>query len=1035
MRRTICFIILTLFAVSGVLAQGFGKNKVQYEDFDWRYIQSEHFDVYYSEGQERIAEFTAETAERALKLIESSWDYSLEGRIKFIIYASHNRFQQTNVSLSIQEESLGGFTEFLKNRVVLPYTGNYEAFRHVIHHELTHAVNLRMFYGSGFQSIIIGVATSDIPLWFSEGLAEYESRGGWDVEADMFMRDATITGYLPPIDYLGGYFAYKGGQSVFYYLDRRYGKEKVGEFVNKVRSSREVPRSLKSAAGISLEDFNRAWQQWLRKIYWPGVVDYETPEDIAERVTNHRKIGNYVNNGGALSPDGQKIAYLSDRADYFDVWLHDLESNKSHRLLQGERSGDFEQLKWLDARMSWSPDGESITFASKAGALDAINILDVKKRDIVKRYRPKLDGIFNPTWSPDGKRIAFVGMKSGQSDLYYYELESGTLVQVTDDIFSDDDPAWGADSQTLYFASDRKDSLRVAGYDPAFQMWEFNYRTMDIFRVKPGAESCERLTTTEFQEKNPTVSPDGKHLVYISDSTGISNLYRMNLETLHSEAITNALTGCFQPSYSAKSNRLVFTSFYEGGYDLYLLKTPDGMPAKAPALTAFRKHGTPEAIEQTSGAQAESSAESMELRESSREFARYVFADDIGQAVDIDQKKSEDTLNTRKPTGGFFSKKYRTKFTPDYVYATAAYSSFFGAQGTGQILFSDVMGNQLILLNTDLYYDFNNLDNSNFSAQYYYLPNRINYGAGLFRYVYYLDAGNVRDQTLQLQLDLSYPFSKYTRAELIVSGFGIDRAEWLIDQNNQYDYRSTGRRRILLPELGYVHDTVVWGSTGPVNGTRYRVSGSYSPNLQSDRDKNEVWSSEFFTVKGDVRQYFRVGRDYSWASRVTAGLSGGPEPQRFFMGGVSNWINRRFENDEIPTEEINDFYFSSFITPFRGGDYFEKRGTGNRFFLTNQEFRFPVIRYLQMGWPLPLTLADVRGALFTDIGAAWFDDTFKLTTRDDAGRRRLYDLQTAYGFGWRSNLGFLLLRWDVAWSTDGVDTSKPRYYFSLGAEY
>jgi predicted metalloprotease with PDZ domain len=53
--------------------------------------------------------------------------------------------------------------------VVLPFTGNYESFRHVIHHELTHAVNLRMYYGTGFQSILIGVATSDIPLWFTEG--------------------------------------------------------------------------------------------------------------------------------------------------------------------------------------------------------------------------------------------------------------------------------------------------------------------------------------------------------------------------------------------------------------------------------------------------------------------------------------------------------------------------------------------------------------------------------------------------------------------------------------------------------------------------------------------------------------------------------------------------------------------------------------------------------------------------------------------------------------------------------------------------
>ena len=79
MPRKVSFILALLLLVASALAQGFGKNKVQYVEFDWRYIQSEHFDVYYSEGQERIAEFTAETAERALKLIEASWDYSLEG--------------------------------------------------------------------------------------------------------------------------------------------------------------------------------------------------------------------------------------------------------------------------------------------------------------------------------------------------------------------------------------------------------------------------------------------------------------------------------------------------------------------------------------------------------------------------------------------------------------------------------------------------------------------------------------------------------------------------------------------------------------------------------------------------------------------------------------------------------------------------------------------------------------------------------------------------------------------------------------------
>ncbi|MDD5088255.1 MAG: BamA/TamA family outer membrane protein, partial [bacterium] len=282
----------------------------------------------------------------------------------------------------------------------------------------------------------------------------------------------------------------------------------------------------------------------------------------------------------------------------------------------------------------------------------------------------------------------------------------------------------------------------------------------------------------------------------------------------------------------------------------------------------------------------------------------------------------------------------------------------------------------------------------------------------------------------------SYPFSKYNRVELNVGGYAVDRARWVdYDEANNLieDYRAKARRRVLLPELAYIHDTVLWGSTGPINGSRYRFSYAYSPDIGQNGLVNRPYA-EFYTLKGDIRSYFRLGNDYSWASRVTGGISDGPDPQNFFLGGVSNWINRRFENNQIP-DAIDDFYFSSFIVPFRGADYFEKRGTGNRFFLVNQEFRYPMVESLRMRWPLPLSIRDIRGVLFTDVGAAWDDNTFKLTAEDEMGKRRLADLQTAYGFGMRSWLGFFVLRWDVAWATDGVSTTQPRYYFSIGAEY
>jgi Tol biopolymer transport system component len=1001
----------------------FGKNKVQYETFHWRYIESEHFDVYFTEDGEGIAEFVAETAEQALEKIQRSFNYRLEDRITIIAYLSHNNFEQTNVTFELPEESLGGFTEFLKNRVVIPFQGNYEEFRHVIHHELTHAVMLRMLHGNGFQSILVGAATLQLPLWFSEGLAEYESRNGWDAESDMFLRDATIGGYLPDMDMLGGYMAYKGGQSILYFIDQRYGSQKVGEILTKLRSNRDLEKSIKSAIGLDMEEFNKRWKTWLRRAYWPRVADMKAPEEFAERLTDHMKWRNFVNNGPSVSPDGEQVAFLSDRTDYFDLYLLNVNTKKLQKLLRGERSGNFEELKWLDSRISWSPDGRMITFASKAGKSDAIYLLDVKKRKIRRSFRWPLDAMFKPVWSTDGEMIAFIGVNKGHSDIYYFNIADGILQKVTDDIFSDDDPCWAPDSKSIAFVSDRRDSLRVRGYDQRIAMHRMDYHQQDIYTLKLGDDYARRLTFTETNERAPVYTPDGTMLVYSANASGVYNLCRMNLETMESEAFTNCLTGCLQPSYSANTRRMVFTALNDGGYDIFLLKNGLEKPAIALVPTLFQQKGTVnfEEIPPTpSSAPGGTSG-------ASRPYARYIFAEGGGIESKTSVSDTEETKTSRLPSGGFSSKNYRVKLTPDFVYATAAYSSFFGVQGSSQILFSDVLGNHLIYLNTDLYYDFNNLDNTNFQLEYYYLPRRLNYGASLYRNVYYLDGGLVRDRTLQFGLYLAYPFSKYSRAEMDIAGHTVDRDHYDFDNG---DYHYTSKRRVLLPQLSYIYDGVLWGMTGPINGSRYKVSYAYSPRLQSASSR-ETWGASFYIMKGDFRHYIRLRQNYTWASRIAGGLSGGEKPQLFFMGGVWNWINREYQGD-LPVSDIDDFYFASFIVPFRGGKYFEYKGT--RFFLTNQEFRFPMVRDLKFGWPLPLELRNIQGTIFTDIGATWNGDSLKIVESTPGGDR-LRDLHVAFGFGPRLRLGFFLLQWDVAWKTDFLDTSKPSYYLSLGAEF
>ena len=246
MKRIIIKIILLFFFLPSIIFGQFGKNKVQYKDFDWYYIQTEHLDIYFNQDGETLAEFTSKAAENALTSIQNSFNYKINNRITLIIYNSQNDFQETNVIDQYLSEGIEGFTELFKNRVVIQFMGSYKKFRHLIHHELVHAVMNDMFYGGSIQNIISNNISINIPGWFSEGMAEYQALG-WDVDTDMFIRDAAINEYLPDIPALDGYFAYRGGQAVFYYIERKYGKEKIGELIGKIKSTGSVEAGFKEA--------------------------------------------------------------------------------------------------------------------------------------------------------------------------------------------------------------------------------------------------------------------------------------------------------------------------------------------------------------------------------------------------------------------------------------------------------------------------------------------------------------------------------------------------------------------------------------------------------------------------------------------------------------------------------------------------------------------------------------------------------------------------------------------------------------------
>ncbi|MEW6701856.1 MAG: biopolymer transporter Tol, partial [Bacteroidota bacterium] len=594
MRKILYSFALSFFLSSISFAQ-FGQNKVNYKELEWQYIQTKHFDIYFSQGGEKIAEFTASASEDALAQIQKDINYQINNRISLIVYNSHNDFQETNVTDEYTGQGTGGFTEPFKNRVVFPFEGSYEKFRHVIAHELVHAVMRDMYYGGTVQNIISRGITLQLPLWFWEGSAEYLSQG-WETKSDMFIRNAVISENLPDINYLDGYLAYRGGQALFRFIAETYGRQKIGELMNKIQNLSSLEPALKAAIGIGLEDLNERWKKNLKKKYWPDVATLKDPDELSKRLTDNKKVGGFYNTSPALSPQGDKIAFISDRDIYLDVYIMDSQNgNVMKRIVESGKTQDFEELTVLHPSLSWAPDNKRLALSSKAGGFDVITIIDSETE---KSYELpfQLPGIESVNWSRDGNKLVFSAQNSIQSDLYIYNFTTQQLTNITNDIYSDSEPVWTPDGRRIIFSSDRGSNLTQTIPTIDFMMYNHNYEQLDLYSIDIESKKVDRITDWDLSsEKYAAVSADGKEILFVSDRNGINNIYRKKIKTSEQEpvkssldykavALTNSQSDLGQLSLSYDGKKLVFTALYNLGYNIFLVNNPFEMKSDVDSL-------------------------------------------------------------------------------------------------------------------------------------------------------------------------------------------------------------------------------------------------------------------------------------------------------------------------------------------------------------------------------------------------------------------------------------------------------------------
>lgn len=1039
-------------------AQSFGQNKVQYRDFDWNYIQTPHFDVYYYGSEQDLAEFTADVAEDSYEQISVHLRWDLKRRVSIMVYNSHNDFQQTNVVGAYMREGIGGVTELFKNRVVFPFNGNYEQFRHVIHHELVHAVINDMVYGGSMQHVISSRTKIRVPIWSNEGLAEYLS-SNWDTKADMVMRDIAIHERMPSVKELNYFMAYKGGQSLWRFIAGKYGREKIGDVFRSMKITQNAERGYERALGMNFTDLTTQWHKYLKKEYWADVEDRTPLEDMSKKLTDHKKARNFYNVSPALSPDGSRVAVLSDQTGYFDIHILDAMTGKRiKKLVKGNRSVDFEELKWLQPGLSWSPDSKKIVVAAKAGKGDVLHIINVKTRKSQK-IELEMDGVFSASWSPKGNEIAFVGHVGISSDIFIYDVNKRTTRKITDDIFTDSYPSWNPTGTQIVFVSDRGE--HVSG-EYNGMMVDHNYSQTDIYTVDVHSKKIERITATDHNESHPIWANTRNSLFYTADYKGVWNLFIHPLpnefdpesgevqDKTEPYAVTNVLTGLQQPTLSGNDDMLIFAGYAGIGWDLYSIANPFRLQEKTVSPTHYI---TMNAADDEKIADLRKHKTTQQGKGFSEGYSDWIFArgyEHFNSSLEEPQVAELVSVDSTKMDGHYIPKSYKTRFTLDIISGNLQISNVFGTRGMTYFSFSDILGDHKIAFGTEMVLT---LENSDYFFYYAYLKNQIDYhfvafqNADFFNVDYY-SLGRLRHYGLQGFI--SFPFSRFQRLDYGLSWHNINYSileQTKPDEFNQIRYLTTysSDYSTILPTLSWVYDNSVFGFTGPIDGFRQNVVVTVNPGYGSDNLK-------FQTLKTDARKYWRFGKDYTIAARGFLGKSMGANKQKFFLGGIPYLLGGGGETNGVTDESpfrrvildtsnvslIHDIYFTEYAFPLRGVRFAERFGYNAALF--NLEFRFPFINYLALGFPLKVIFGNIRGHAFMDVGAAW-DDANEFTTTQWPERYGSGDSGefspwvTTVGLGTKINLGYFLLRIETAWDKNDTGYSKPQWYFSLGPDW
>lgn len=1071
----------------------FGQNRIQYKRFDWTYYATENFEVYYYPGGKEYAVDALSFLESEFTKLTDVLGYAPYTRTKIFIYTSAEDMQQSNIGIGGDVYTIGGKTDFVKLQVEIAYPGTSSAFKKEIVEKLSNILINDMMFGGSLAEIFQNSYLLTLPDWFIDG-ASYYLAYGWSSEMDDYIRDYISRKNITRLVKVQDEQAALIGQSIWNYIAVKYGKGNISNILNLTRIIRNEENSIASTLGIQYKTFLQDWQNYYTL----------QREEIAENYQEERKedpVAAYPSREVAvghveMNTNGTWVAYTTHREGKYEVIAEELATGKEMRVFKGGFHIHNQETDQNLPLIDWQDENTLGILFFKRGSL-YLNTYNLQTGERLQRPLPQFRQVRSFKFNDNGKLAVLSADVDGKNDLFLISMRRTAVKRLTTDMYDDIDPTFIPGTSTIVFSSNRvSDSVKIKDVE---LKQVGNIYNLFIYNLDTTTYRFHRLTNTFSVDRMP-IAKNANTIYYISDQKGIDNIFRYNLLDSTFSQVSNYNFTIQDYDMSFERGQLSFIMldngrskvFHDENFDLERqIFTPQTARQRL-EQARFVMNRYPPKSKPISITPAEPEKE-IEVEEDSLLLPdNFIFeglsdtilvskppvereveiaetpapkAEDEG-FIDTDNYVFEDEVRTPayRPESFFstyrrFEKKSRTigpiPYEPRFSFGTLVTS--FAIDPIRDFCFlieteiSDVLENHRFtggvlatrqFTSGDLYGEYKYLK--------YWMDFHLRFDNETYLKERLSENSLVQKYSLnRLEFGAELPISNAVRFELAPF---IARTEFRNLQGDVIVNSSTGTADFAkdsqVPFTGgraaIVLDNTIERGFNIYQGTRGLVEYE---NYIGIGNANRSFSK----LNVDMRHYQKIHREFTISGRVYFGRSTGNNPQKYLLGGVSDWFFNQQENqgandplDFDNTKDNSNIVFTEFVN-LRGYDYNEAFGTNTLAF--NGELRFPVFRYFSKG-PISSTfLRNFQIIGFYDVGTVW-NTTFPYKTgkgtliktyEASQFRAEIQSFQNpwlaSYGMGIRTVFLSYYVKVDVAKPIQDFELGPTRVYVSIGLDF